>query len=107
VTPKSILRAFPSVTAKDARFLASLMQRASTHKDVDDALDAANAVLNGFGVEALPCESCFVDHYYRNFVALYVNLGDTYDTTILFNTDTERFSIGSWGDFFEMHERNH
>lgn len=107
MTPKSILSAFPSVAKQDAQFLVRLMDRAASHRGVDDALDAANVVLGGYGVEALPCEYCFVDRYYREFIALYVNMGDTYDTTIYYDTDRQVFRIGSWGDFFESHERRH
>jgi hypothetical protein len=35
----------------------------------------------------------------------YLNTGDTYDATILFRSDSERFWIGSWGDFVEHNER--
>jgi hypothetical protein len=95
------------MTRQDALLLAKMMDRATTHRGVDDALDAANAVLGGHGVEALPCEYCFVDRYYQNIIALYVNMGDTYDTTIYYDTNLEIFRVGSWGDFFEAHESQH
>jgi hypothetical protein len=31
----------------------------------------------------------------------YVNMGDTYDTTLLYDHKTGRFSVGSWGDIVE------
>lgn len=34
----------------------------------------------------------------------YLNMGDTYDTTILFDSRTEQFRLGSWGDFVERNE---
>ena len=107
MTPKALLKYFPNMTKQDAQFLSRLMSRAASHRGVDEALDAANAVLGGYGVEALPCEHCFVDSYYREFIALYVNMGDTYDTTIYYDTDRGVFRAGSWGDFYEAHERRH
>lgn len=35
----------------------------------------------------------------------YLNMGETYEDTILFNSKTERFSIGTWGDTYERWER--
>ena len=36
----------------------------------------------------------------------YLNTGDTYEITILFSSETERFSIGSWGDIAESRRWN-
>lgn len=79
----------------------------ASEADVDTVLDAMNAALGGFGVEALPVEGAWVDSYYRNFVALYVNQGDTYDPTVVFDTETGEFSLMSWGDFLEDWEAQH
>jgi hypothetical protein len=35
----------------------------------------------------------------------YLNTGDTYGLTILFRSDSERFWVGTWGDFVERNER--
>jgi hypothetical protein len=37
----------------------------------------------------------------------YVNLGDTYRTTVLLETDGETFSVGSWGGYYESLEEAH
>lgn len=34
----------------------------------------------------------------------YLNMGDTYDTTIIFDSRTERFSVGCYGDVVEKLE---
>lgn len=36
----------------------------------------------------------------------YLNMGDTYDFTILFDSRSERFSTGCWGDVVERLERD-
>lgn len=52
----------------------------------------------GFGCEGF-CWSCG-----REGIS-YLNMGDTYDATILFDSRNERFSIGCYGDVVERLER--
>ncbi len=80
-----------------------LRAAAGDHQDVDVVLEEANAILEGFGIEVIAGEG-WVSHYYQNFRVLYVNLGDTYQDTIMYETDEERFLVGSWGDWVEAHE---
>lgn len=64
----------------------------------DVTLDACNRVLGGYGVEAIfGPDSCTWP------VLLYINLGDTYDTTLLYEPAKDRFSVGCWGDYVERH----
>lgn len=53
------------------------------------ALHAIGELIGGFGIEALG------DKYE------YVNMGDTYATTLIYSSDQDRLFIGSWGDFVE------
>lgn len=64
---------------------------------VERTLDGCNKLLGGYGVEAIfGSDSCTP-------VLLYINLGDTYDTTLLYEPAKDRFSVGSWGDYAERH----
>ena len=49
-----------------------------------------------FGVESVSCADRSID---------YVNLGDTYDTTII--QEGDEFSISSWGGWYEETEQEH
>lgn len=64
-------------------------------------LQVANDVMGGNGVEPVVAEGRWVDVYYQNIVALYVNLGDTYDDTLLYSTSRARWRWESWGNFVE------
>jgi len=66
-----------------------------------------NELLEGFGVEGLPIEGEHIDSYYYNIVADYVNMGDTYDTTVLKDNATGKFIVTSWGDFIETKYPNY
>jgi len=89
------------MTAAQARSIDSAITKAGTPSAVDRVLDAANAALGGYGVEAIEGE--WHDRYYQNIVALYVNMGDTYNTTILFDAVKGRFHVTSWGDWVERY----
>lgn len=90
----------------DAEFLATYDDRLTIHERVDDSLmrrqekvmAIANLLLGGFGVEAIwaPGET--------EIAATYVNMGDTYDDTIVQAIGvyhTTSYHLTSWGDFYE------
>lgn len=54
-----------------------------------------------YGVEAIRREDYQVDNYYHNIVALYVNVGDPYSTTVVYDTEEEEFFICGYGDWVE------
>jgi len=58
----------------------------------DMILHVLNALIDGYGVE-----SCYPDKP----ELWYVNMGDPYVATIIYNDDTGKFRIGCWGDYFE------
>ncbi len=93
--------------AADAARLLVAIDGAETHEDVDATLELANDVLGkgrAFGTEALPVEGAHVDGYYREFIALYVNVGDPYRATLCYDTDAGDFFVGGWGSFLEEWE---
>jgi hypothetical protein len=69
------------------------------------ALELANDYLGGSGVEALTADGAEIDTYYYNTVALYVNLGDSYACTVLYDTELAVFRLISVGDWIEEQER--
>jgi hypothetical protein len=80
-------------------------EQSGDHEDIDRALDIADESTEGFGVEALNLEGLW-QPYYCNIGLLYVNQGDTYDTTIWYDTRTCKFGLGSWGAWYETHEND-
>lgn len=70
-------------------------------KSVDEKLEYANTLMNQFGVESLRDEDAWIDRYYLDTILLYVNTGETYDATLLYDTSCDNFLIGSWGDWYE------
>ena len=74
-------------------------EHASSHSDVDDILGIIDTLLEGYGAE--PLKGDHVDNYYMDINILYINLGDTYTPTVLYDTLLNRFFVCSWGDYIE------
>jgi hypothetical protein len=65
-------------------------------------LTLANNWLGGHGIEGLPADE---EDYSRGARSLmYVNMGDTYDATLCYDSK-EGFLVSSWGDWYEKMER--
>lgn len=64
---------------------------------------AINELIAGYGTEGISSESfsCYKP------VIEYVNMGDTYTSTIYYSYDTENYYLGSYGDWVEMNERKY
>lgn len=68
--------------------------------DTTKRLEFINEILGGYGVEPLRgvwwCRSC------GNCHAEYVNFGDPYDLTVVYDYHRCMFRVMSWGDYVEM-----
>jgi hypothetical protein len=70
-------------------------------------MEQANEALGGHGVEAIRGEEHHVDNYHFDIIATYVNFGDTYVTTLLYDTEAHTFYLTSYGDWLEAWEQEH
>ena len=73
---------------------AALEAAAKTTSRGSVLLDTADRLIGGHGVENL-----YPDH--GNIY--YVNLGDPYDTTLMYDSRKGRLYVGAWGDYVERH----
>lgn len=106
VTAKRIDEWFRDVSYEDAEVLAAHIRDARSHEEVDKAMDLFNEEVEGFGVEGIRGDY-WVDSFYGDIVALYVNMGDTYNGTLLYETETGRFMLTTWGDWVEKNQRKY
>lgn len=86
------------LSPEQASELLQAMQSANSPTKVDAVLDLANILLDGHGVEAIRVPGAHVDRYYYDIVGLYVNMGDTYIPTLVYNTRHHKFHVTSLGD---------
>lgn len=72
---------------------------------IEVILDRWNTARGNYGTEVIRCERQV--EYYRDVNLLYVNVGDPYRATLLFDTYEGKFYVGGWGDWVEAMERKH
>ena len=85
--------------AEGAAFLRFALERwRDKQLRTREMLDIADSLLDGHGVESLRSDNGRAEAYY-------VNMGDTYDTTVLLDLPRETVFIMSWGDYVEKEER--
>jgi hypothetical protein len=76
----------------------------------EKALRLANAAMRAYGaygVEVLRGTRNTPGGFWSDAVLAYVNAGDPYYATVLYDTNRETFSIGGWGDWLEKNERRY
>lgn len=64
----------------------------------------AQLIPNNFGVECIR-DADYWDRYYTDNRIMYINMGDTYIETILFDTKHNKYIVSCWGDYIERLER--
>ena len=97
--PKGFRIAGPAVKTMSERLRISKAD-AQRLKDMMDTgapriLQAADRMMSGNGVERISGRPGL----------MFVNMGDTYDTTLIYDYKTNRFVVSSWGDIVERQPR--
>lgn len=64
-------------------------------------LHGINETMGAYGVEGLGPMGSRLDGFAPPFE--YINMGDTYAATLLYNREQDRLFIGCWGDVVERH----
>lgn len=86
------------------RLLRKTLQEACNagfRRAFDQAMERANEILRGFGVETVRVATADEG----DLVFDYVNFGDTYVATLIYDRFADRFRVTSWGDMVEAWER--
>ena len=68
-------------------------------RKVELALEAINEILGGCGVEQITDNQWHA--YWCDGGLLYVNMGDAYTCTVIYNTRKDKWLVGAWGDVVE------
>jgi hypothetical protein len=86
---------------EDLEGLAKKLQRANV-RNADDLLEEADKVLKTFGVEAI-----WEEGEYSQPAAIYLNTGDSYALTLVFDYVEGELMLTGWGDYVEHFEREY
>jgi len=88
---------------KESARIARILNGAHGSRGVTNALEEVDKIIGGHGIEAIRGES-YRGGYYGDIVGLYVNMGDTYNATVVYDTETGEFELTTWGDWVEQHQ---
>lgn len=90
----------PRESARIARMIASAGR---SGKKAEAVLEEVDKLIDGHGVEAIRDENAY-DSYYGDVIAEYVNTGDAYSATLLYDVREHTFHVTSYGDWYEAYE---
>lgn len=65
---------------------------------------ACNEVYETCGIEAIRLEDEYLDSFHYDIFASYLNTGDSYHNTLVWDHENQKVLVTSWGDFFEALE---
>lgn len=115
---RAIYKHIDKISKGDARIIRAIMENyhageySAPHWHASHGIAAClreiDKVMNAHGVESCTQDGCNDDYLNDDkWTAQYVNMGDTYDATIIFLTGqhpkgwTEGFKLMCWGDLYE------
>lgn len=79
--------------------IEEILQGPVSKNNVDNLLKSLNDLLDGYGIESI--QGDWVSCYWQCTNALYVNLGDTYVVTVVYDTAKNKLFVSSWGSYVE------
>lgn len=91
---------------KTKEIIENIKEHTSSYIGIDYIMRRVNDFMHGFGVESISNENTWVNRYFTNMIALYINMGDTYDTTFIYDTINNEFTVDSWGNWYENYQNN-
>ena len=86
---------------EDLEDLADTLNSAYGMRGAEKAMREADKILGGYGVEAVFEEG----EYDGNPAMTYINTGDTYNATLVYDVDEDELYVSTWGDWVEDAER--
>jgi hypothetical protein len=91
----------------DAKAMQILkLMRGTKGSVVEGNLEQINDLVKGYGVESIKVDDGGVGGYWMDAIGAYVNMGDTYAPTVVFDARNDQWLITSWGDIVEDYETN-
>jgi hypothetical protein len=82
--------------------MESFRDNGENSRDLRRSLQVIDSIIDGHGVEFLRSNQDTI-HAFHGLE--YVNMGDPYRATVLFDHASQSFSVGCWGDVVERNPR--
>ncbi len=74
----------------------------ASRRRAHEVMDRANELMDGHGIELIRRDSSGSDD---DPTGVYVNMGDTYNATILYEEGNNSFHLTNWGDWLQQQEQ--
>jgi len=107
ITADKLSEAFPDLDEELANQLAA-EAKTVTKSTFDDYLGKVDAAIDAFGIEPLSLDGEDVDRFGLDWdereIAYYVNTGDTYNATLLYDPEDNTIYLTTFGDWLEAWE---
>jgi hypothetical protein len=82
--------------------IRNVMEKTGQRRSVEQAMDRIDEILHGYGVESIRGNTW--DGFWTDCIALYVNMGDTYTPTVLYDVNKDVFVVTDWGTWVEINQ---
>lgn len=86
-----------------AQEIRLLIKTCSGHAGIEATLAKINTILRGYGVESIRDKGH--DRYFQDIGILYINMGETYCSTIMYDTRKNKWIVSSFGELVERQSR--
>ncbi len=102
------LRTIFILTKEEAKEIDQFMTkiRKVSGNNAEEIMKRISRLIGGYSIESIRGNS-WSSRFWGDTVAIYINKGDTYDNTILFNTRTKMPMITTMGDFVERNNNRY
>jgi hypothetical protein len=115
ITRNSLLQDFRDLDEDDASSVvraAKAIRDARNMREVERQMDKIDRLIGGHGVEALYFKEGlgirgFASEMEDELLAVFVNTGDLYNPTVLWDAKKDTVTLTSWGDFTERLPRKY
>lgn len=91
----------------EAKEIQKLMKYPGSDKKAEENLEKIDKLIDGHGVEVINGEKNTPGGFWQNAVAAYVNIGDTYNATVLYDVNEKEFLLTTWGDWAEKNQEKY
>jgi hypothetical protein len=78
------------------------LQYTSTMRSVNSAMNLVDKTIHGHGIE----EIVGFQNSHTKTVGMYVNMGESYASTIIYDCLANKFYVGTWADWMEWRKKN-
>jgi hypothetical protein len=97
----NIKECFLDLSESEAQEVASLIEEPQNGRIAEETMVQLNLLLEGYGVEVVKGEWKWIDSYYHDIIATYVNLGDPYVVTVVHNSESGEYEVIDLGTWME------